>query len=403
VSKSNNQHDRRAFLRFLAASPVIGALSGLDFAAATNDFGEHIANAADAIDIFDLKVTAKDTLPTAHYGYLATGVNGDATLRANRSAFDKYYLRSRRLVDVSNIDTTVNILGQDWPSPIVMCPVGSQKAFHSDGEIGSARAAKSRDVLQILSSMSSTPIEDVATARDEPIWYQLYPTGRWDITQRLLHRAENAGCPAVVLTVDLPARGSARNTLQRAIRRDSRDCAVCHENPAVAGRPKPMYADIEMTEEDFYQSALTWEFLDRMRNETKMKILVKGIVTREDAESCLEHSVDGIIVSNHGGRADDSGRGAIESLEEVAAAVNGRTLVLMDSGIRRGTDIIKALALGADAVCIGRPYMWGLSSFGQVGVERAFEILQAELKVAMEFAGTPTLASIGPTAIARHL
>lgn len=157
-----------------------------------------------------------------------------------------------------------------------------------------------------------------------------------------------------------------------------------------------------MTAEDFIQAALTWEFLDRLRNETQMKILVKGIVTKEDAERCLEHSVDGIIVSNHGGRADDSGRGAIESLEEVAAAVNGRTLVMMDSGIRRGTDVIKALALGADAVCVGRPYVWGLASFGEAGAERAIEILQSELKIAMEFAGTPTLADIGADAIARH-
>lgn len=163
-----------------------------------------------------------------------------------------------------------------------------------------------------------------------------------------------------------------------------------------------MYEGTGYTDALFSQAALTWEFIDRLRNATSMKILVKGIVTREDAERCVKHSVDGIVVSNHGGRADDSGGGAIESLEEVAAAVKGRTLVLMDSGLRRGTDILKALALGADAVCVGRPYVWGLASFGQAGVERALELLQSELELAMEFAGTPTLASIGADAVGRH-
>ncbi len=238
--KLNISDQRRTFLRFLAASPVVGALSGMNFAGASEDFGEQVSTATDAINIFDLKATARATLPAAHYGYLATGTNGDATLKANRNAFDKYYLRSRRLVDVSKIDTSLELLGHNWSSPIVMCPVSSQRAFHSDGELGSARAAQSRNILQILSSMSSTSVEDVAQERGDPIWYQLYPTGRLDITKRLLRRAEGAGCPAVVFTVDLPARAAARHTLERAIRSDERDCAVCHENPAIAGKPKPM-------------------------------------------------------------------------------------------------------------------------------------------------------------------
>jgi isopentenyl diphosphate isomerase/L-lactate dehydrogenase-like FMN-dependent dehydrogenase len=147
--------------------------------------------------------------------------------------------------------------------------------------------------------------------------------------------------------------------------------------------------------------ALTWDFLEQLRQETQMKVLVKGIVTAEDAERSIEYGVDGIIVSNHGGRADDSGRGAIDSLAEVAPAVRGRTTLLMDSGIRRGTDILKALALGADAIMIGRPYLWGLGSFGQPGVERALQILRDELKIAMEFAGTRSIAEIGPDAIGR--
>jgi len=395
---------RRAFLRFLAASPVYGSIAGVGSALAdvTADIGASVSAAADAIDVFDLEATAATLQPPAHWGYLMTGTFGDGTMRANRSAFDKYFLRSRRLVDVSRIDMSVNLFGQAWPTPIVLCPIGSQKAWNAEGEIATARAAKARNHLQILSNVSSVGVEDVAAARGAPVWQQLYPGNHWEVAEYLVRRAEAAGCPAVVLTVDLPGRASARYTLERWRRRDTRDCAVCHEDPAVAGRPKPMYADAAMEQAAGGQEKLTWEFVDRLRNATDLKVLVKGIVTAEDADLCIRHGADGIIVSNHGGRADDSGRGAIESLEEIASAVRGRTTILMDSGIRRGTDILKALALGADAVCVGRPYIWGLGAFGQAGVERALEILAHELQAAMAWAGTPTIASVGQGAIGRY-
>jgi isopentenyl diphosphate isomerase/L-lactate dehydrogenase-like FMN-dependent dehydrogenase len=183
------------------------------------------------------------------------------------------------------------------------------------------------------------------------------------------------------------------------MRLDTRDCAVCHEGSGIAARKKPMYENIEANELDRRGMALTWDMLEQLRQETQMKVLVKGIVTAEDAERAVEYGVDGIIVSNHGGRADDSGRGAIDSLAEVAPAVNGRATLLMDSGIRRGTDILKALALGADAIMIGRPYLWGLGSFGQAGVERALQILRDEFKIAMEFAGTRSIKEIGSDTI----
>ena len=393
---------RRAFLKYLAASPLCAAFSGAGTAFARALLGERVTDPASAIDVFDLQATASDTLAPAHYGYIETGTFGEATLRANRSAFDKYFLRARRLVDVSKIDTRVTLLGEEYASPIVLCPVGSQKAFHADGELATARAARRRGHLQILSTVSSTAIEDVVEARGAPVWHQLYPTGSWDAARQIMRRAEATGCPAVVLTVDLPAGARGRQSLARAVRRDSRDCAACHQNPEIAGRPKPMYTGLQISASERSQAVLTWEFLRRMRDATRMKILVKGIVTAEDAGRCLEAGVDGIVVSNHGGRAGDSGRGAVESLEEVAAAVKGRTTVIMDSGIRRGADIVKALALGADAVGIGRPYVWGLGAFGEPGVDRALEILQEELKANMEFAGTPTLADIGSSSVGRH-
>jgi isopentenyl diphosphate isomerase/L-lactate dehydrogenase-like FMN-dependent dehydrogenase len=256
--------------------------------------------------------------------------------------------------------------------------------------VGVARAAKSRNHLQLLSTMTSTPIEEVAEAREDPLWYQLYTQGGWQGVKRRLRRAEAAGCPVVVLTVDLSGGTGSRHTLARAVKNDSRDCSVCHEGNGIAARTKPM-----LEGSSGGPMSLTWEFLDRLQQETTMKVFVKGIVTAEDAILCLEHNVDGIIVSNHGGRGDESGRGAIDSLAEVAGAVRGRTTVIMDSGIRRGTDIFKALALGADAIMVGRPYIWGLGSFGQAGVERALDILTEELRIAMRAFGTAKIADIG--------
>lgn len=394
------KNNRRVFLKYLAASPLCNALAGLDFAHAATDAGQRIMSPDDAIDIFDLKATAHELLPPAHYGYMATGVNSDATLRANRTAFENYFLRSRRLVNIREIDTRVTIFGEEWPTPIVVAPCGSQRAFHSDGELATARAANKLNHLQILSTVSSTPIEQVAEARGAPVWFQLYTLGGWPGVRKMLRRAEAAGCPAVALTVDLPTSSApARHTLQRAILLDTRDCSVCHEGSGVAARQKPMFDGIDANELDRRGMALTWDFLEQLRQETQMKVLVKGIVTAEDAERAIEYGVDGIIVSNHGGRADDSGRGAIDSLAEVAPAVNGRAALLMDSGIRRGTDILKALALGADAIMIGRPYLWGLGSFGQAGVERALQILRDEFIIAMEFAGTRSISEIGPDSI----
>lgn len=388
---------RRTFLRYLAASPLAAFAYRGGLAHEAGDQGQVVSDLSEVLDVFDLQSTARDRLPPAHYGYLATGTFDDKTLHANRTAFEHYYLRSRRLVDVSRIDMSVELFGQRWPTPIILCPVGSQQAFHADGELATARAARNREHLQILSTVSSNAIEDVVEARGAPVWYQLYTTGGWDGIRRTLRRVEATGCPVLVLTVDLPAGTPGRNLLQRSIRADSRDCDSCHAGSGIVARHKPMLESSRV--EDIGAMSLTWEFLRRLRDETTMKILVKGIVTAEDAELCIQEGVDGIIVSNHGGRADNSGRGAIDSLAEVATVARGRTALLMDSGIRRGTDIIKALALGADAVCVGRPYMWGLGAFGQPGVERALEILQNELQAAMQFAGTASIQDIGAGAI----
>lgn len=422
---------RRALLKFLAASPLLAAASSLgcaELAAEGGDGGEVngngasarlgtlgepdqelgqlVAQADEALDVFDFRVTAERTLPPAHYGYIATGVDGDVTLRANRSAFAHWQLRSRRLVGVENIDMATSLLGTPMETPIVIMPTGSQRAFHPDGELATARAAKSEKHLMMLSTVATTSVEEVTAARGAPIWYQLYATSRWDITEKLLRRAENAGCPVVVFTVDLPV-SSNRISLQRFIKRDRRDCAQCHAQSDAYGTMntqfarKPMFDRLDLQNSEFNIPMLTWEFVEKLKAATSMKVMVKGIVTAEDAARCIEHGADGIVVSNHGGRADESGRGTIDCLPEIARVVRKRVPVILDSGVRRGTDVFKAIALGADAVGIGRPYLWGLGAFGEEGVARVLRLLRAELRTTMALSGTRTLAEVREAAVMR--
>lgn len=392
---------RRRFLKFLAASPLLGctaagrllAEESLDTIELPNYL---IESPADALDVFDFHSVAKHRLPPAHYGYLATGTDGNETLSANRRAFGDIYLRPMRMVDTSDISLETTLLGEQLKSPIVLAPVGSQRAFHPDAELATARAARKKGNLQILSNVTSNSIEDVIAARGKPVWFQLYPTNKWSTAKIMLDRAERAGARVVVLTVDLNA-SSNRVLLGQFIRTDDRDCSSCHGTGGIEDfvRMNPMYEGSSVTYDDFDTSDMTWNFLDRIREVTSMKIVVKGIVTREDAARAVEAGADAVYVSNHGGRAEASGWGAIESLPEVVAAVDRRVPVLVDSGFRRGTDIFKALAIGADAVCIGRAYIWALAAFGQPGVEKVLEMLDAELSMVMGQMGARSTAKIG--------
>lgn len=373
-----------------AICPAFGALG--------QDGDPVISAASQALDVFDFERVAQAKLPPAHWGYLATGVDGDETLHANRAGFSQYGLRVRRLVDVRNIDMSVSLLGNAWDSPIVIDPVGSQRAFHPDGELATARAAQAQKHLQILSTVSSTGVEDVTAARGAPVWYQLYPTDQWPVTQALVRRAQAAGCPVLALTVDLQG-GSNRVTFARSIPRDSRDCTACHAGSRTQLLGfivnKPMFAGADISGvTDLTPIDMSWDYLKRLRDIWPRKLVIKGIVTREDAELAIAHGVDGLIVSNHGGRAEDSNRPSIDSLREVVEGVRGRIPVIVDGGIRRGSDIFKALALGANAVAIGRPYIWGLAAFGQEGVEKVLDILRNELRFAMRQAGTRSIAEI---------
>jgi isopentenyl diphosphate isomerase/L-lactate dehydrogenase-like FMN-dependent dehydrogenase len=393
---------RRRFLKFLAASPLLagGAREWLETVAEAADGPSGmvarapIASPQEALNLFDFEPVARQTLPRAHFGYIATGVDDDVTLRANREGFSKFQIRPRRLVDVRTIDMSTRLFGATWKTPIVLAPVAAQKAFHPDGEAATARAAGARGHVQILSTATTTPIAEVAASAGRPIWYQLYPTDTWRITQALVKRAEAVGCPVVVLTLDLPA-GRNTETQTRLAKEDTRPCASCHQ-PGWPGyvRRKPMFDGLDMNGVSLFSPALTWEFVRRLKDTTSMKLVLKGIETREDAALCVQHGVDGIIVSNHGGRAEESGRGTIECLPEVVDAAQGKIPVLVDGGFRRGTDVFKALALGASAVCIGRPYAWGLAAFGQPGVDKVLDLLTRELELMMRHAGVVSLAKL---------
>jgi isopentenyl diphosphate isomerase/L-lactate dehydrogenase-like FMN-dependent dehydrogenase len=382
---------RRALLKFLAASPLV---AGLDLPGAWRAQQSDVITAAgDALDVFDFEAVARKNLSPAHFGYLETGTDDDGTIAANREGFTRFQLRVRRLVDIGMIDTSVQVLGKRWDNPIFLCPVGSHKAFHPDGEIAVARAAKAGKHVFMLATPSTTSIEEVCAALGEPVWFQLYRRNDWNQTRQMIKRAEAAGCPALVFTVDLLG-GSNRLTGTRAQRRDTKPCASCHPGGLNDNRRKPMIADLKPAPVAPEAGPPTWEFVKRLKDATPMRIVVKGIVTREDAEIAVQHGVDVVYVSNHGGRAENSLRSAVECVSEVVAGAAGRAPVIVDSGFRRGTDIFKALALGATAVGVGRPYLWGLAAFGQEGVEAAMTILRRELQMVMRQAGTTAVNRI---------
>jgi isopentenyl diphosphate isomerase/L-lactate dehydrogenase-like FMN-dependent dehydrogenase len=400
---------RRNFLRFLAESPLLYGLGGTlaaTAASAQDDsvlrgslaFDDIITSPGQAVNVWDFENALRSRLNAGHFAYMAQGSDDNGTIAANRAGFAQIGLRPKRLVDISNVDLSVEVFGQRLNSPIMLCPVGAQLMFHPEGEVAVARAAKSKNALQILSTVTSLSVEDVAAARGGPGWMQLYSLSDWPSTLRMLERAEDAGCTALAWTVDIPARNL------EAVGRFDRDkdpvCQACHAGmPDNAFSMRRMFDGIDMTKVRMGLGGLTWDYVERLKGATKMKVLLKGIQTREDAARCLEHGADGIVVSNHGGRADETLRGTIDCLPEVVEAVGGRVPVFVDGGFRRGTDIFKALALGATAVGIGRPYIWGLGSFGTEGVERVLDILIRELRIVMQQMGAARVAEISRSSL----
>ena len=405
--------DRRAFLGFLAASPVMayagfGARWVKEVLAAPlpQQDAVVIQSVKEALNVFDFDPAARAKLSTAHYTFITDGSFNNETLLANRSGFAKYEIRLRRLTGITKVDMSVRLFGKTWESPIFFCPVGRMNAYYPNGAVTVARAANSTRTLQILAGSAAIlvdpkTIEDVIAARGEPVWF----AGLGDsLTEPLIKRIESLGCPVLVWTVDdggantIGARSIQRAGVRNLDRAADERCDVCHDGLPQVSRVRAdsptdvMGAVGALMGENSVK--LSWDDVKRVRDLTKLKMVLKGIVTREDAALAVKHGMDGVIISNHGGHEDASGRGTIECLPEVLEGAAGKIPVLIDSGFRGGADIFKALALGATAVGIGRPHIWGLASFGQEGVETVVALLRRELQVAMAQSGAASLAQI---------
>jgi len=403
-SKSESANTaRREFLKFLAASPYVAALggvtvflerSGLALAQNGRPASEVIGSPAEALNVFDFEEPAHRKVQPGHWAYMASGVDDDATLRANREGFKHIELRPRRLRDATKVDMHVELFGTTYNSPIFTCPTGGEKSFFPEGELAVARAAKAHGTLQVLSTMTSVAVEDVNKELGRPVWQQIYAPSTWDACRKLLQRVQDSGVSVIALTVD-NTTGRNSETFLRTRPKDLSQCKTCHEDGAGPSmKERPMFNGIDMTGVRAPNPAMDWAFADQIRKFWKGKFIIKGVDTREDTRMCIEHGIDGILVSNHGGRATETLRATIEALPEVVAEAGGRIPIFVDGGFRRGTDVFKALALGAKAVGIGRPFLWGLGAFGQAGVDRVIEIMQGELKLAMGNCGTRTVADI---------
>jgi len=335
------------------------------------------------LNVWDFERLAAERLDEGARGYYAGGAGDELTLQDNVEAFRRRRLRPRMLVDVEACTTATTVLGQDVSMPLLVAPVAFQRVAHPDGEVAMARAAKAAGTIMCLSTLATaTPAEVAATGA--PLWFQLYVFRDEGVTRELIAQARDGGFRALVLTIDAPVRGNRE--------RDVRSAFTIPDDIRIAplGRggitPKQVFDDIS--------ASLTWHDLERICSESGLPLLVKGVLTAEDAELACRHGASGIVVSNHGGRQLDGVPATLDVLEEVVEAVDGRVEVLVDGGVRRGTDVIKALALGAQAVLAGRAVLWGLAADGEAGARRVLELLQAEILGALQLVGCTSPAAV---------
>ncbi len=329
------------------------------------------------INIREYKKLARDCIETSAWKYYQSGSDDEVTRRNNRAAFERIRLRPRMLVNASTCDLRTTAFGAPVSMPVFIAPTAFHCLAHPEGECATARAANKAGTLMVASTSSTRSLEEIAAQTDSPLWFQLYVQGQQS-AEKIVHRAEDAGYRAIALTVDSPRWGHK----ERAIR--SGFSLPLHLS-------KANFTDDELKEEAM---PLTWDSIAWLRSITPLPLLLKGILTAEDAVLAVEHGVDGIIVSNHGGRQLDSVQASIEALPEVVEAAGKHCEIYLDSGICRGTDVLKAIALGARAVLVGRPILWGLAVNGADGAYHVLELLRAELEQDMILAGLPTIASI---------
>lgn len=366
-----------------------------------------------AASIDDLRLRAKARIPRFAFDLVDGGAEDERNMRRNTEAFEEIELTPRYMVDVSNIDTRATVFGQTFDSPFGMAPIGMLNAFWPGADLTLARLCKAQNIPYTASSASSTTLEQLAKAADGNGWFQLYVSSDANVTEGLIARAEAAGYTTLMVTADVPAAGKRdrdiRNQLAVPFRFTPEVILQCALNPRWAltslkhGTPNvanyadllqsaTSYADVQKT---LITPGFTWEDLKKLRERWKGKLLVKGILHAQDALACVELGCDGIIVSNHGGRQVAFGPPTIEALPAIAEAVAGRMTIVLDSGIRRGADILRAKALGADFAFAGRAFAYGVGAGGRAGAQRAFEILQLELVRALGQLGIPSYNAVG--------
>lgn len=388
---------RRDALRSTAAL-VLGAAARA--APLTSEPGESPLDAVaeappeQAVSLEDFEPLARDRISRMAYQYICGGAADEITLRANRGAFDYLRLRPRVLVDVSRLDTRITLFGQELAHPILLAPTAYHRLVHPEGERATARGAGAAGATFVVSSFATTRIEEISAAAGAPLWFQLYVQPDRAFTKDMLQRAEAAGCRAVCVTVDTPVAG-ARNREVRA----GFELPPGMELPLLEGlaQSDPRFGHRPRHREVFssvLDPTLTWKDVAWLRSFARVPVLLKGVLNSDDAERAVQEGAAGLIVSNHGARNLDTLPATIEALPLVAERVAGRVPLLVDGGVRRGTDVLKALALGATAVLIGRPYLYGLGVAGAAGVTRVVEILRAELEMALALTGRTSLAQV---------
>ncbi|HLJ81199.1 MAG TPA: alpha-hydroxy acid oxidase [Ktedonobacterales bacterium] len=348
------------------------------------------------INVAEYEPLARAAMEASAWDYYRSGAEDELTLRANRAAFERIRLRPRVLVDVSVTDTRTTVLDIPVRMPILVSPTAYHGLAHAEGECATARGVGEAGTLMTASTMSNRTLEEIAAAATGPLWFQLYVYKDRQVSERLVRRAEAAGYRGLVLTVDVPRLGRREADIRNGFGLPPHLSIANFAGTEMADEPaqNPGASGLATYAHAMFDATLTWEALDWLRSVTSLPVIVKGILTGEDAALAVEHGAAAIIVSNHGGRQLDGALAGIEALPEVVETVRGRCEVYVDGGIRRGTDVLKALALGARGVLVGRPILWGLAVSGSAGVRHVLEILHSELELAMALAGRPTLASI---------
>ncbi len=347
------------------------------------------------VNIFDFEKLAQQKLDSAAFDYYAGGAADEVSVRDNRAAFDRIRLRPRVLVDVQARDLSTTLLGQNLAFPLVIAPLALAGMAHMEGDVGIAKAAAERGIPYTLSTFATSSIEEIASAVESALWQQLYIYNDRGITRQLVARAEAAGFQALVVTVDTPLGGLRERDIRNRFRlppglrlKNLNDFQLDQVGEKQDDSAIAAYATTQL------DASLSWKDIEWLRSISSLPVLLKGILHPADAQLALNHGASGIIVSNHGGRQLDTTLATIDALPEIAAVVDGQLPILLDGGIRRGTDIVKAIALGAAAVLVGRPVLWGLAVNGAAGVGQVLDMLRNEFDTALALCGCPSVAAI---------